>query len=62
MKIEENILIQITKREKDYLVSKGFQFGHDLHRTYSKHKKYYATEEPKLMKILNNYRKSVIVK
>ena len=55
-------MIKINKQERDYLESKGFGFPEFLHRTYGKHKKYYATEDKKLLKILNNFRNKSIDK
>ena len=47
-----------------YLKEKGFDFPEDLHKTYSgsKNNRYYATESKPLLKILNQYRASRIVK
>lgn len=52
-------MIKITKNEKDFLVSKGMKFGDMLHRTYSGHTTYYATEDPRVLKLLNNYNDSI---
>lgn len=49
-------MIKISKKERDYLESKGFGFPEYLHRTYGKHKHYYATEDKKLIKILEDFR------
>ena len=54
-------MIKINEKERDYLLGKGFKFGDDLHRTFSHHKHYYVTERPKLLNILNSYRKSVTI-
>lgn len=55
-------MILITKAEAAYLNSKGFKYGSDLHHTYTKHKKYYATEGMELLAMLNKYRKARLVK
>ena len=55
-------MIRISKTERDYLESKGFGFPYYLHRTFGKHKNYYATEDPRLMKVLYNFRKRSIIK
>lgn len=52
-------MLKITKNEKDYLVSKGFKFGSDLHRTVKNHT-YYVTESKKCMSVLNKYREKHI--
>jgi TfoX/Sxy family transcriptional regulator of competence genes len=54
-------LIKITKSERDYLEGKGFGFPYYLHRTFGKHKKYYATEDKKLMMELNYFRNKSVV-
>jgi hypothetical protein len=53
-------MIIITKREKDYLESLGYKFGNNnvLHKTYSKHPTYYATEKKDVLKALENFRKN----
>ena len=53
-------MIKINKNERDYLMSKGFKFGNDIHRTYTHHKQYFVTEKPKLLNVLENYRKQQI--
>ena len=53
-------MIKINENERDYLLSKGFKFGDDLHRTFSHHKHYYVTERQKVMSVLNNYRKKIL--
>ena len=55
-------MVKISKIERDYLESKGFGFPYYLHRTFGKHKNYYATEDRDLMKVLYNFRKKSIVK
>ena len=49
-------MIKISKIERDFLESEGFGFPEYLHRTHGKHKSYYATEDKKLLKTLNDYR------
>ena len=44
----------------EYLVSKGYRWQDDIHRTYSKHHKYYATESEKLKRDLDFLRNSKI--
>ena len=55
-------MIRISKTERDYLESKGFGFPEFLHRTFGKHKNYYATEDRKLLKVLNDFRNKSIIK
>ena len=55
-------MIKISKEERNYLESKGFGFPHYLHRTFGKHKNYYATEDRKLLKVLNDFRNKSIIK
>lgn len=52
--------LQITKSEMEHLVSKGFEWGNDIHRTYTKNHKYYATESEKLLAELTAFRNSKI--
>lgn len=54
-------MINITKNECKYLESKGAKWQQDLHRTYSSGHKLYVTESPRMKKLLNDYRKSIIV-
>lgn len=53
-------MVDITKHEMDYLISKGRK--HDIHisnKTHSaKAKTRFVTESPKTMKLLSEYRKS----
>lgn len=56
------IIVLITKSEMEYLVSKGYRWQDDIHRTYSRHHKYYATESEKLTKDLLILRESKIKK
>ena len=55
-------MIKISKNQRDYLEAKGCCFPEDLHRTYGKHKTYYATESPKVKALLRQYNKEVGVK
>lgn len=55
-------MIQITKEEKDYLVSKGFKYGNDIHKTYTHNPHYYASEYRALLNELYKYRRKRIVK
>jgi hypothetical protein len=57
-------LIKISNEEMRYLRGQGFSFPEDLHKTYSgsKNNRYYATESEALLKVLNQYRASKIVK
>ena len=64
MKVVKKI-VKISKKEMEYLVSKGLKFGTnsegDLHKTISNVKTYYLTESKYAMRLLNEYRKSRIV-
>ncbi len=51
-------MVQITKDERDYLEKNGARWQKDLHKTYSKHPKYYVTTSPKMEKLLMAYRDS----
>jgi len=64
MKNEENILIKISKDEMEFLQTKGYTFPSDLHKTYSgnKNNRYYATEDKKLLRDLEWYRRDRICK
>lgn len=44
----------INRRQLDYLLSKGFQYGKDIHHTVGKGKKktYFVTESKKVMDCL----------
>lgn len=53
---------EITRREKDYLEQEcGAKWRKHLHRTYSKHPKYYVTEDNWLLKKLDAFRKKNII-
>lgn len=60
MKIEENILVRISKDEKNYLVNHGVRFGtNGISHTCSCHSKrrtYYLCESSYNMKLLKKYR------
>lgn len=49
-------MIRITKQQRDYLESHNCTFPEDLHRTYGKHKSWYATENGKVKALLKKYR------
>ena len=49
-------MIKITKNQRDYLEGNGCIFGRDLHRTFGKHKTYYATENNRVMTLLEKYK------
>jgi len=57
-------MVEISKREKEYLQGKGFVYTTDLHRTRSMGKKttYFATESSKLIRVLTDYKNQIIVK
>lgn len=52
-------MIKITKGQRDYLENNGCIFQRDLHRTFGKHKHYYATENSKVMTLLEKYEEEV---
>jgi len=56
-------LIDITKKEMEYLVKNGR--GYDVHLASATHKSGYktrfVTESPKTMKLLEEYRKNQII-
>lgn len=41
----------------EYLKEHGARWEKELHRTYSKHHKYYLTEVPRYLVMLDEYRK-----
>ena len=55
-------MVQITKSEVKLLTDRGYKFGDMIHRSYSRNPKYYATENKKILNILNKYRQSIIAK
>lgn len=55
-------MTQISKNERDYLESKGLKMGKDMFRTYSKYKKYYAVESPRVLRALDQYAHDHIIK
>lgn len=52
-------MIQINKSEVQYLLDKGYKFGEMLHKGAGKVKRYYATEDYRLMRELKKYRDSI---
>lgn len=52
-------MIKITKNQRDYLEENGCCFPNDLHRTYGKHKSWYATENKKVKMLLEQYEEKV---
>lgn len=54
-------IVPISKREMEYLLSKGYKFHDKIFKTYSGNKKYSACEEYYVMKLLDEYRKSKII-
>lgn len=55
-------MTQISKNERDYLESKGLKMGKDMFRTYSKHRKYYAVESPRVLRALKQYEQEHVIK
>ena len=55
-------MLLISREERDYLEKQGCVWGDELHRTRSNKKTYYATETPKVKRLLADRRKSVTVK
>lgn len=49
-------MVEVSKDEIGYLMEKGCKFGDELHRTYTRHKKYCASETRKVLKLLEEYR------
>ena len=60
---KENIIILITKQESIELQKLGYRFGSDgnLHKSKSRHPKYYLTESKKALIDLEKIRKSRII-
>ena len=60
---KENIIILITKQESIELQKLGYRFGSDgnLHKSKSRHPKYYLTESKKALADLEKIRKSRII-
>ena len=58
------VIVLISKEEKDYLLSKGVNWGYGgISYTDSRHRrKYYLAESGFNMRLLRNYRKNCIVK
>lgn len=55
-------MIKISKNQRYYLEANGCIFGRDLHRTYSKNKRYYATENDRVKTLLEKYKEETRVK
>lgn len=55
-------MIEITKQEVKYFQDKGYDFPNPLNKSKTKHCKYYLTENPKLVKMLEELRKSKITR
>ena len=55
-------MVKISRDERFYLEKKGFKFGEALHRTISNVGTYYATESANLLRCLEQYRNSRVVK
>lgn len=51
-------MIEINKKECEYLEKNGAVWKKDLHKTYSSGHKLFMTESPKLLKLLDFYRNS----
>ena len=54
-------MIQVTKLERDYLEENGCIFKRDLHKTVGAGKKttYYATENYRVMSLLEKYKNEI---
>lgn len=54
------IIIKITKNQKDYLLNNGCKWGTggygEIHATFTKNRKYYATECSKVLRLLSKYK------
>ena len=55
-------MIKISKNQRVYLEANGCIFGRDLHRTYSKNKRDYATENDRVKTLLEKYKEETRVK
>ena len=54
-------MIKISKKQRDYLVSKGAKYGVDIHPTGSHHSRaYYLTTNRKMMELLSDYETRLI--
>lgn len=52
-------MVEITKAEAQWFQSKGYQYPEPLHKTHSGNSsKRYLTENPKYLKMLEEFRKS----
>lgn len=56
------IIIQITNDECEYLLSRGWRWKEHLHKTYSAANKKFATENYKLLRDLEKYRRRKLAK
>lgn len=54
-------MIKISKNEKDYLLSKGCKWHSDIHASTTR-RHYYATENPKVNRLLNKYKEQTVTK
>ena len=54
-------MLRISKEERDYLEKNGCSFPEDLHKTVGKGKRktYYATENSKVKRLLEQRRKAI---
>lgn len=54
-------MIQVNRNQRNYLEANGCIFGRDLHRTIAKGRKktYYATENNRVMTLLEKYENEV---
>jgi len=53
-------MIKITKNEKDYLLNNGCQWYRDIHASTTR-RHYYATENNRVKKLLDKYKRQVTV-
>lgn len=51
-------LVLITQLEAEFLRKRGF--GHDVHSSHSRHKKYYATENKITLNEIEKYRRTLL--
>ena len=58
-------MVKITREEAEYLQGKGFNFGTNgngyIHRTFTRKKNYYLTENQEALEALYEYRQSKVV-
>ena len=58
---KENIIIKISKQEKDYLIANGIGYGENgIKSSSSHHKSWYVTESKRCMYLLREYRNKTI--